>query len=157
MALCKNRKALNSEWPVTGHSDSLAEWNENIGMTGIAWQECLKTMADNAREADEKAIWPAASWQALSRAGVRSPRPTFRPRTARVRLSNHHFHSQPAGSCRPPHRRFGQRGGAPRVAWSLGPLRAICHGRFVAANDVAAASAAHADGPRGGRWLRPRW
>jgi butyryl-CoA dehydrogenase len=41
-----------------------------MGMTGIAWQECLKTLADNAREADEKAVWPAASWQALARAGV---------------------------------------------------------------------------------------
>jgi alkylation response protein AidB-like acyl-CoA dehydrogenase len=41
-----------------------------MGTTGIAWQECLKTLADNAREADEKAVWPAASWQALARSGV---------------------------------------------------------------------------------------
>ena len=41
-----------------------------MGMTGIAWQECLTTLADNAREADEKAVWPAASWQALARTGV---------------------------------------------------------------------------------------
>jgi alkylation response protein AidB-like acyl-CoA dehydrogenase len=41
-----------------------------MGMTGSAWQECLKTLTDNARDADENAVWPAASWQALTRAGV---------------------------------------------------------------------------------------
>jgi butyryl-CoA dehydrogenase len=41
-----------------------------MAMTGSAWQECLNTLADNARDADEKAIWPAASWQALACAGV---------------------------------------------------------------------------------------
>ena len=39
-------------------------------MTDVAWQECLKTLAENARAADETAVWPAASWQALTRAGV---------------------------------------------------------------------------------------
>ena len=39
-------------------------------MTGIAWQECLKILADHARKADAEAVWPAASWEALQRAGV---------------------------------------------------------------------------------------
>ena len=33
-------------------------------------EECLRVLAANAREADEKAIWPAASWNALTQACV---------------------------------------------------------------------------------------
>jgi alkylation response protein AidB-like acyl-CoA dehydrogenase len=39
-------------------------------MIDIVAQECLKTLTANAREADEKAAWPAASWDALTQAGV---------------------------------------------------------------------------------------
>ena len=39
-------------------------------MINIVAQEFLRTLAANSREADEKAIWPAASWQALVQAGV---------------------------------------------------------------------------------------
>src|ERR1022692_730226 len=39
-------------------------------MIDVAWQECLKTLTEHARAADETAVWPAASWQALTRAGV---------------------------------------------------------------------------------------
>jgi alkylation response protein AidB-like acyl-CoA dehydrogenase len=39
-------------------------------MTDHAWKECLKTLADNARTADELAVWPTASWQAITQAGV---------------------------------------------------------------------------------------
>lgn len=39
-------------------------------MTSIVWQECLKTLIDHARKADEKPAWPAESWQALTRTGV---------------------------------------------------------------------------------------
>ena len=39
-------------------------------MIDVAWQECLNTLAANARAADETAIWPTASWQALTQAGV---------------------------------------------------------------------------------------
>lgn len=39
-------------------------------MTSIAWQECLKVLTDHAREADEKPVWPAASWEALARTDV---------------------------------------------------------------------------------------
>ena len=41
-------------------------------MTSTDWQECLKTLKDHAREADEKPVWPAASWQAVKSAGVLS-------------------------------------------------------------------------------------
>ena len=34
------------------------------------WLENLKVLAAHAREADENAVWPTASWQALARTGV---------------------------------------------------------------------------------------
>ena len=39
-------------------------------MIDIVAQECLTTLAANARQADENAVWPAESWQALAQAGV---------------------------------------------------------------------------------------
>lgn len=39
-------------------------------MIDRSWKDCLKTLADNARTADELAVWPAASWDAIARAGV---------------------------------------------------------------------------------------
>src|SRR5688500_2636537 len=39
-------------------------------MTADAWKECLKTLAENARAADEVTEWPTASWQAITQAGV---------------------------------------------------------------------------------------
>jgi butyryl-CoA dehydrogenase len=39
-------------------------------MIEIVAQEYLATLAANARDADEKAVWPAASWHALEQAGV---------------------------------------------------------------------------------------
>ncbi len=39
-------------------------------MIDIIASECLKTLAANARDADEKPVWPAASWHALLQAGA---------------------------------------------------------------------------------------
>jgi alkylation response protein AidB-like acyl-CoA dehydrogenase len=39
-------------------------------MNSIDWQQCLRTLGEHARTADENAIWPVASWQALAQAGV---------------------------------------------------------------------------------------
>jgi alkylation response protein AidB-like acyl-CoA dehydrogenase len=39
-------------------------------MIDITEHECLKTLAAHAREADENATWPTASWDALIQAGV---------------------------------------------------------------------------------------
>jgi alkylation response protein AidB-like acyl-CoA dehydrogenase len=39
-------------------------------MSEIVAPECLRTLAANAREADESPIWPAASWNVLTQAGV---------------------------------------------------------------------------------------
>jgi butyryl-CoA dehydrogenase len=44
--------------------------NEEPSMIEFVAQECLKTLTAHAREADEKAIWPTASWDALAQAGV---------------------------------------------------------------------------------------
>jgi alkylation response protein AidB-like acyl-CoA dehydrogenase len=39
-------------------------------MIDIVAPDCLKILTANARDADEKAVWPMASWQALAQAGV---------------------------------------------------------------------------------------
>jgi alkylation response protein AidB-like acyl-CoA dehydrogenase len=40
--------------------------------TTLGLSACLQTLADNARAADEKAEWPAPSWNALARSGALS-------------------------------------------------------------------------------------
>jgi alkylation response protein AidB-like acyl-CoA dehydrogenase len=43
---------------------------EKTAMDGASLVECQKTLADHAAAADDELAWPAASWQALARAGV---------------------------------------------------------------------------------------
>jgi alkylation response protein AidB-like acyl-CoA dehydrogenase len=39
-------------------------------MISVAHEQCLQTLADHAQAADSDLVWPAASWEALARAGV---------------------------------------------------------------------------------------